>query len=186
MAVIVLGHETYAPTLLARKAKKLRNETGGTSIIAPIEQKKIDIREVFTVYLSRPLRLTCTFLPCTYTCLVMSFANLVLYIFFEGFPAIYSGVYGFNPGEAGLAFWPLAIGIVSSLPFVAYFNRYYVRKRTEKQGPAPEARLLMTAFAAPLFIVGFLWTGWTARRDIHWIVPMLGEIPIGIALIFFL
>lgn len=183
---MVIGHETYAPVLLARKAKKLRQERGDSTIVAPIEEAKVDLKEALTVYVSRPLRLTVTFLPCAYTCFVMSFAYLVLFIFFEAFPVIFSGVYGFNPGESGLAFLAVAVGIVASLPFVAYFNRYYVRKRDEKEGPAPEARLIMTAYAAPLFVLGFLWTGWTARKDIHWIVPMLGEIPIGIGLIFFL
>ncbi|TKA64074.1 hypothetical protein B0A55_10543, partial [Friedmanniomyces simplex] len=41
-------------------------------------------------------------------------------------------------------------------------------------------RLPLACFGGPLFVISLFWLGWTARPDIHWIVPTLSALPFGI------
>lgn len=49
--------------ILKAKAKGLRKETGDTSIVAPIELQKQDLRELLVVVLTRPVRMVSS--PCS-------------------------------------------------------------------------------------------------------------------------
>lgn len=53
----LLVPETYGPTLLYQRAKRLRRQTGDSSIIAPIELEKRDLKTLAVVVLTRPLRM---------------------------------------------------------------------------------------------------------------------------------
>lgn len=48
--------ETYAPVLLARRAREMRRRTGNQQYWHPHEDRKIDTREIITKHLSRPLQ----------------------------------------------------------------------------------------------------------------------------------
>lgn len=66
--------ETYGPTILKRRAQKLRKETGDTSIVAPLELEKTDLNHIITVILTRPLRMICFEPLVLFTCLYLSYA----------------------------------------------------------------------------------------------------------------
>ncbi|CAN9125950.1 unnamed protein product [Alternaria alternata] len=46
--------ETYGPTILKRRAHRLRKETGDERIAAPLELEKTDLNHIVTVILTRP------------------------------------------------------------------------------------------------------------------------------------
>lgn len=53
--------------------------------------------------------------------------------------------------------------------------------------PPPEERLYGAMAAGPCLVIGALWFGWAGNYEhVHWIVPMLGMIWIGmsVSLIF--
>ena len=66
--------ETYGPTILKRRAERLRKETGDESIMAPIELEKTDLKHIVTVILTRPLRMICFEPLVFFTCLYLSYA----------------------------------------------------------------------------------------------------------------
>jgi hypothetical protein len=66
--------ETYGPTILKRRARRLRKETGDESIIAPLELEKTDLNHIVTVILTRPLRMICFEPLVLFTCLYLSYA----------------------------------------------------------------------------------------------------------------
>jgi multidrug resistance protein len=49
--------ETYAPVLLARRAKKLRYETGNWALHAKHEERKVDLKDIAHRYLTRPAKM---------------------------------------------------------------------------------------------------------------------------------
>lgn len=49
--------ETYAPVLLARRAKKLRYETGNWALHAKHEERRVDLKDIATRYLTRPAKM---------------------------------------------------------------------------------------------------------------------------------
>jgi MFS family permease len=66
--------ETYGPTILKHRARRLRKETGDTTIVAQLELEKTDLNHIVTVVLSRPLRMI-VFEPLVlFTCLYLSYA----------------------------------------------------------------------------------------------------------------
>ena len=66
--------ETYGPTILKRRAKRLRKETGDERIVAPLELEKTDLNHIVTVILTRPLRMICFEPLVLFTCLYLSYA----------------------------------------------------------------------------------------------------------------
>ena len=57
---LVFLPETYAPTILLRRAKKIRKDAPGSNVMAPIELEKSGIRELVVVVLARPMRMLFT------------------------------------------------------------------------------------------------------------------------------
>ena len=49
--------ETYAPVLLARRAKRLRHETGNWALHAKHEETRVDLKDIGNKYLLRPARM---------------------------------------------------------------------------------------------------------------------------------
>jgi hypothetical protein len=82
--------ETYGPTILKRRAQRLRKETGDESIIAPLELEKTDLNHIVTVILTRPLRMICFEPLVLFTCLYLSYActstQLVLHLRYTNSP----------------------------------------------------------------------------------------------------
>lgn len=54
---LVFLPETYAPVLLKRKAQQMRKNNGDSRYWHPHEKERIDMSNVITKHLSRPIRL---------------------------------------------------------------------------------------------------------------------------------
>lgn len=54
---LIFVPETCAPVLLARRAKRLRFETGNWALHAKHEERRVDFKEIATKYLSRPAKM---------------------------------------------------------------------------------------------------------------------------------
>lgn len=109
-------------------------------------------------------------------------------MFFEAFPIIYiqgsasAKVYKFNYGEVGLAFVPIGVGALLSFTTYLWWDRHLERaKKRNAPWAAQEEyrRLPLACLGGPLFVISLFWVGWTARPDVHWIVPVLGSLPFG-------
>jgi MFS family permease len=88
---LILLPETYGPTILHRRAKRLRKETGNANVFAPIELEKKGFVQMATVILTRPIRMylfeALVFVSCTYLALIFG----ILYLYFEAYPIIFQG-----------------------------------------------------------------------------------------------
>lgn len=96
--------ETYAPTILARRAQKMRKETGTGDFVT---EQDLDIRpltERLSIFLIRPLQLLFGELIVFLISLYMSVLYGLLYMFFVAFPIIYQEGKGWSAGSTGLMF----------------------------------------------------------------------------------
>lgn len=61
------------------------------------------------------------------------------------------------------------------------FERQYQQKVVQyAPNPVPpEARLIVTCWAAPMFAIAFFWFGWTTYPSVSYWAPLLAGIPIG-------
>ncbi|OQO05838.1 hypothetical protein B0A48_09933 [Cryoendolithus antarcticus] len=178
--------ETFAPTILAKQAKKMRKESGRDDVYAPTELEHRDMREIFVVVLTRPIRLFLFEAVVLCSCLYLSLIYAIFYMFLQSYPIIYKGIYGFNSGEEGLAFLPIGIGSIIACLIYLYWDHWLDQQRARDPAPAwsqkvEYARVPLACLGAPLLPASMFWLGWAARPDIHWSVPMVSAIPFGIA-----
>lgn len=101
----------------------------------------------------------------------------LLFFFFLAFPIVFGRVYGFNLGTRGLSFIGIGVGtVVGNIGFIPLF--LWFRKK-------PAFNDVMKAFLGPSMIgavvlpISLFWFGWTARPDVHWIVPVIAGFPFG-------
>jgi hypothetical protein len=118
-----------------------------------------------------------------FSCLYLSFAYGIFYMFFQSYPIIYEETYGFTGGQEGLTF--LAIGVGAIVACCAYLGWDTILRRARASNKAwvqkeEMRRLPLACIAGPFFIISCFWVGWTARKDVPWIVPVLAGIPYGI------
>lgn len=190
LAVLVfLLPETSTANILYRRARRLRKLTGNQRLVSEPELASQDMtgRDLLTMTLVRPFSLLFTepivFALDLYIALIYG----LLYIWFESFPIVFEGIYGFSLGTLGLAYLGILIGTFAVLPpFVWYQHKYIEPKFNENGELTPEWRLtpaFVGAFAIPICL---FWFGWTSRADIHWIVPIIGTswFSVGAFLLF--
>ncbi|KAK1985952.1 multidrug resistance protein [Colletotrichum cereale] len=181
--------ETSSANILFRRARRLRKITGNDNFKSKPEimAEEMTGREIVMMCLVRPFTLNfaepMVFLLNLYTALIYG----LLYIWFESFSIVFIGIYGFSEGLEGLAFLGmLAGGFIAIPPFFWYLHKYLEPQFDENGDVQPEKRLppaFVGAFMIPLCL---FWFGWSARADVHWIVPVIGcaYFSIGSTLLF--
>lgn len=161
----------------------MRKATSNPNIFAPIELEKKGAKQMITVTLMRPLHMIAFEAIVLFTCLYLSMAYAIFYLFFEAYPLIFQGIYHMNTGVAGLAFLPILVGAVFALGIFIYYDGVLQRaKKANAHWASIEEyrRLPLACLGGPLYVISLFWLGWTAKSGIHWIVPMLAGIPFGI------
>lgn len=175
--------ETYGPTILKHRAKRMRKETGNPNIFAAIELERKGAKQMITVTLMRPLHMIAFEAIVLFTCIYLSLAYAIFYLFFEAYPLIFEGIYHMNTGVAGLTFLPILVGAAIALGIFLYYDGVLQRAKKAKAHWASieeYRRLPLACLGGPLYVISLFWLGWAARPGIHWIVPMLAGVPFGI------
>ncbi|KAG8724928.1 hypothetical protein FRC09_011819 [Ceratobasidium sp. 395] len=174
--------ETFAPVLLRRRARKLHAESEGKiHYVTKFEKgNKKTFGEVMKINLSRPFVLLfkepIVMLLSIYTALIYG----TLYGLFAAFPVVFQRGRHFTPGEGGLAFLGVGLGIVIATSLTPISNKIYYRAIEKGNGVAPpEARLVMGCVGAVLLPVSMTWFAWTTYPSIHYIVPIIAGVPFG-------
>ncbi|KAH7118786.1 major facilitator superfamily domain-containing protein [Dendryphion nanum] len=177
--------ETYTPSLLAKRAKSLRKETGNDKFVT---EEDLDLRP-FTqrlwLFLVRPFQLLflepIVFFISTY----MSVLYGLLYMFFVAFPIVYQEGKGYSAGITGLMFIPLMLGVLLSAACAPLVNRHYLTLVAKHNGhPPAEARLIPMMISCWFIPVGLFIFAWTSYKEVHWIGPAIGGFPVGFGFIF--
>ncbi len=116
--------------------------------------------------------------------LYVGFNFSVLFAFFDAFPIVFQGVYGFDTGLSGLTF--VAVGVGCTIAAVTavvidrtVYRREYLRSLKEgRQGlVVPEHRLYAAVVGSVGLPVGLFWFGWTARSGVGWVSPVVAAVP---------
>ncbi|RWA10361.1 hypothetical protein EKO27_g4744 [Xylaria grammica] len=151
--------ETYRPILLARKAARLQKEDG----IRPI---KMLFKSPIVLILSLQLAVIYGY----------------LYLLFTTFIFVFEGQYHFQAGAAGLSYLGLGVGFLIALVGNGLTSDYIAKKRAGGGEIKPESRLAPLLLGVLLIPAGLIWYGWTAEYQIHWIVPIIGTLFIGVGI----
>ncbi|MCJ1247685.1 hypothetical protein MMC30_004900 [Trapelia coarctata] len=170
--------ETYKKIILQKRAKRLGMPPPPKARPTGLATLKF----LITVTLFRPVHMIFTEPIVGFFGLYVAFNFSVLFGFFDAFPIVFQGVYGFDLGSSGLVWLSTLIGCLLAVVTVTVVDRLTYRKEyilATKEGRlvAPEHRLYMAMMGSLGLPIGLFWFAWTARSDIHWISPVLAAIP---------
>ena len=177
--------ETYAPTILARRAKKLRKETNDDSHVT---EQDLDLRpmtERLGIFLIRPFQLLFGELIVLLISLYMSVLYGLLYMFFVAYPIVFQEGKGYTAGTTGLMFIPLAVGVALSAVCSPAVNNHYLKMVRKHNGKPPaEVRLIPMMLSCWLIPIGLFIFAWTSYKRLTWVGPCLAGFPVGFGFLF--
>jgi multidrug resistance protein len=178
--------ETFAPTLLSRRAAKLRKETNDDRYTTEKELDQRPITQQLKIFLIRPLQLLTREPIVLFLSLYMSVLYGLLYMFFVAYPVVYQQGKGWDAGHTGLMFIPIAIGVVLSAVCAPLVNKHYLKicARYPDGKPPAEARLISMMWSCWLIPIGLFIFGWTSYPRLSWWGPCMGGFPVGFGFIF--
>ncbi|TKX22964.1 MFS transporter-like protein 85 [Elsinoe australis] len=180
--ILLFSPETYSPVILQRRAAHLRNYHNDPTIVSPLDLEPRSLSNLLTVVLTRPVRMFLYEALVLFSCLYLAFAYAIFYMFFQAFPIIYPQTYHFSQGETGLAFLPVGVGSIIACAIYLYWD-VLLQRAKDRDAPWSRVeeyrRLPLACIGGPLFVVSLFWLGWSARPDVHWIVPVLSALPFG-------
>ena len=102
------------------------------------------------------------------------------YLPFTAFPSVFQEQYDFTTGIAGLSYLGLGIGMTFGLALFNVFSGRMLKTRAGRPVMKPEYRLSLMVYFTPITPIVFLWYGWSANAEVHWIVPILGSLVIDL------
>ncbi|KAJ6580724.1 major facilitator superfamily domain-containing protein [Mycena capillaripes] len=184
--------ETHGPTILLRRAKRLRALTGNAELKTATERAEGSAAAGKIVYDALVLPLVLAIEPVLlFANVYLGFVYAVFYLWFEAFPLVFSGIYHFNEGLSGLPF--LGFLVSGSLTYTVYclYLMYHIAPRNARavaagKELAPEVKLEIGLMASIFIPTSLLIFGFASKVSISWIVPVIGAalyLP-GIYLIF--
>lgn len=174
--------ETYPPILLARKASKLRKETGNTMYRSEydrgesgVEHFKRGIGRAVKMLIFSPVVLALSI----YTGLVYSY----FYLLVTTLTPVFQDVYHFKTTIVGLAYLGLGVGYLLGQFVFAKLSDRIVKHRAKKYPDGqlkPEDRLVLATYGGLSVPIAFFWYGWAVEAKVHWIVPIIGPAFMGL------
>lgn len=176
---VIILDESYPPTLLTYKARRLRHETGNWALHSKEEEWDVSLRELGNKYLIRPFQLLMTPI-CFLVALYASFVYGILYANLGAFPIVFQEERGLNMVVGALPFLATMIGIMIG-GATNILNQKYYSKQFKANGnrPVPEARLPPMMIGSIFFAGGLFVFAWTANRTITWVAPCIGAVMVG-------
>lgn len=177
---IIFIDESYPQTLLVRKARRLRHETGNWALHAKFEEWDVSVAELTRKFLVRPIQLLCTPI-CFLMALYASFCYGILYMQLGAVPIIFGEIRGWGTLSSELPFLAILLGTVTGAGInisnqIAYNKAYHAAG----DRAVPEKRLPPMMLGSVLFAGGQFITAWTAEpQTAPWIAPVLGLYLMG-------
>ncbi|KAK7458023.1 hypothetical protein VKT23_009931 [Stygiomarasmius scandens] len=143
---ITICQETRSGVMLARKARKLRVQTGDPRYRSKAEEERGSMMNLVWISSTRPIILLLTEPTVMAFSLWIAFAWGIMYSMFD-------------------------IGAL-----IGFATNFYQESLYRKHFPSrgPEARLYSACVAAILFPAGMFIYAWCSEAYIHWIVPLIG------------
>ncbi|KAJ7863168.1 major facilitator superfamily domain-containing protein [Mycena leptocephala] len=184
--------ETHGPTILLRRAKRLRALTGNPELRTATERAEEALTIGNVVYEALILPFVLAIEPVLlFANVYLGFVYAVFYLWFEAFPLVFSGIYHFNEGLSGLPFLGFLVSGIITYAVYCIYLMYHIAPRNARAAaagkePLPEIKLEIGLMASIFIPTSVLIFGFASKASVHWIVPVIGAalyLP-GIYLIF--
>ena len=180
--VVLCIPETYPPVLIHQAARgKQRNARGKECGTPSSEVDKPSVVRTVAYSIRRPLMMLFLDPMCFCLCLLSSVVLGILYLFFNSFTIVFSGVYDLNLWQSGLCFLGIATGMILAVLSNVGFHWHYARLlKKNNMVVKAEWRLIPSIVGAWLCVGGLFMFAWTTYPSVHWIVPIIGIALFGL------
>ncbi|KAF2199808.1 MFS general substrate transporter [Delitschia confertaspora ATCC 74209] len=178
--LFVFSDETYHPTLLERKAARLRKETGNPNLRSKLALN-IPPREIFKRSLIRPMKML-FFSPIVLLMSIYISINYgILYLLFTTITFVFQVQYRFSAGTVGLSYLGSGIGMMAGMVILGITSDKIIQAQLKKGPVKPEHRLpfILTVPGGVGLPIGLFIYGWCTYYKVHWIVPIIGTVFVG-------
>ncbi|KAJ6033182.1 hypothetical protein N7444_010953 [Penicillium canescens] len=160
--------ESYAPTLLARKTKKLQKETGNMNLRSALDSGRTP-RDLFLFSIVRPTK--------------MLFLSPIVFLLSLR-RRVFEETYGFSQGIVGLSYLGIGIGSILGLVILGATSDRLLNYLSAKNGVRKPEYRLPPMIPGSLFVPASLFMyGWSAYYHTHWIVPIIGTSLLGVGML---
>ncbi|CAG8947182.1 unnamed protein product [Penicillium salamii] len=181
----VILRETYAPILLERQAKRLRRKESNSNSPSTLHTNKSP-RALFMKSIVRPLQLLVlsptVFLLSVYVAVVYG----IMYLLFTTMSQVYREQYHFSASIVGLTYIGLGLGSMLGLVVTGRFSdpiSRHLAARGKEGVKKPEFRLALMIPMSLCLPIGLIWYGWSAEKQVHWIMPIIGTGWVGVGVV---
>ncbi|KAK9467545.1 major facilitator superfamily domain-containing protein [Lipomyces arxii] len=173
--------ETYGPTILSRRAARLRRSTGNPSLTTKgdLDFAAVTTGAMVQENLIRPFIISFTEPGVLMLNIYVGFMYAVMYTWFEAFPIVFVEMHHFNLIENGLTYIGLLMGCATSCAIYLYLIGHYMVPWIVA-GVRPEKLFKLSFAFAPLLPISMIFFGWTGTPNIHWIVPVIASSTFGV------
>lgn len=207
LLLLAIYRETYQVTILERKARHRRRETGNLDWRSRYETGESDVNtslavvsKLFDAFV-RPLRLLVRSPILILVTVYISVVYGYTYLMMTTIAPVFQEIYGFSTGASGLCFLGLCLGLTLGAFICSFILDRYIRmakakasaqaqEQTGRENPSdspspitPEHRLPPVLFSCVFMSTGFFLFGWTVHAHVHFIVPIIGTAVIGLGLV---
>ncbi|RMJ21319.1 MFS multidrug transporter [Aspergillus sp. HF37] len=184
ISTFIFMRESYAVTLLDKKTRRLRKETGNPNLRSALDTGR-SARQLFMFSILRPTKMLflspIVFLLSLHVAVVYGY----LYLLFTTMTTVFQSQYGFSQGSVGLAYLGIGVGSMLGLAVMGCVSDRLLRYLTRKHGvKKPEYRLPPMIPGTFFIPVALFIYGWTAEKKTHWIVPIIGTSFLGVGMLF--
>ncbi|KAF2716874.1 MFS general substrate transporter [Polychaeton citri CBS 116435] len=166
--------ETYGPVLLARRAKRLRFNTGNWALHSRHEAQEVWLQGIITRYIARPMKMLVLEPMLTSLTVYMAFVFGLTYLCFQASPISFGQDRGFPTGTVALPLISILVGAFGGCLVIATTTKTMLAPNPE-QGRVQEARLGLT--------IGLFWFAWTSFPSTSPWPQIIAVVPIGFGLI---
>lgn len=172
--------ETCATTILKKKAKRLRRETGNPKLVA-VGDQQLPVSTLIVAALLRPTKILVLSPVVALTSLFVAVNFGVIMLLFATFPTVFEAEYHWRVSFTGLAYIGVAVGCVVGVVTFAKLSDKLLTRNGHNGGP--EQRLILMMWTAPMLSIGLFIYGWTTKYRVHWIVPIIATSICGLGLV---
>jgi hypothetical protein len=177
--------ETYAPTILERKAARLRKLTGNPNLRSKLDSG-LTPRDLFLYSIVRPTKML--FLsPIVFSLsLYVAIVYAYLYLLFTTLTEVFETQYHFRHDLVGLAYLGLGVGSFGGQFFYTKYANTSYKKHMAAGDFKPEHRLESMVPGCFMIPIALFWYGWSVQANVQWMCPIIatGVFGLGLLLIF--
>ncbi|KAI1336730.1 MFS multidrug transporter-like protein [Xylariaceae sp. FL0016] len=178
--------ETYAPSILAKKAARIRKETGNDAIRTQYDDPDKTFSAIVRRRLVLPFIMFVAHPAVQAPSIYRAFLYGIMYLVLSTFGEVWEDDYDFNEGIASLHYLSLCLGFLIGLqishPLMDGLYAWFKKRNKTNEG-VPEWRIPPMLLGGILVPIGLLIYGWSAQHKVFWLVPDIGCVILAMGLI---